>query len=433
MSLNSALNSAVSGLRAQSSALSAISSNIANASTTGYKVEGVTFDSLVSASAATSTSLSSSDASTGDGVSTSTYRDMTSHGEVTSTTDSTNMAIDGTGFFVVSGSTTDVAPATDLYTRDGSFDTDGNGYLVNSSGDFLLGYATDASGAPTNASAGTLSGLQPVQIPTTTTVAATTTASMAANLPAGLAVGSSVTSSMEVVDSLGVTQTIGQTWTKTAANTWTLTLANPYSTDPSTSTGTISPSSITVNFDGNGVLTSTNPDPVSLTLSGMTSGAADSTFSLNLGTAGKTDGLTQYASSDSTNEISITSNTHDGSTAGSLSSVSVGDDGLITAKYSNNTSIIVAKVPVATFVNQQGLSQLSGSTFMASNNSGSAVLSSAGADGAGSIVGSALEASATDTATEFNKMIVAQQAYSAAAQVVTSVEKMFQTLIQTMG
>lgn len=433
MSLNSALNSAVSGLRAQSTALSAISSNIANASTTGYRIEDVSFDSLVSASAATSTSLASSDYSTGDGVSTSTYRDMASHGEVTSTTDSTNMAISGDGFFVVSGSTTDVSPATDLYTRDGSFDTDGNGYLVNSSGDYLLGYATDSTGTPTNASAGTLSGLQPVQIPTTTTVAATTTATMAANLPAGLAVGSSVTSSMEVVDSLGVTQTIGQTWTKTAANTWTLSLSNPYSTDPSTPTGTVSPSSVTVTFDGNGVLQSTNPSPVDVTLSGMTSGAANSTFALNLGTAGKTDGLTQYASTDSTNQISITSNTHDGSTAGSLSSVSVDSDGLVTAKYSNNTSIIVAKVPVATFINEQGLTQLSGSTFMANSDSGSAVLASSGKDGAGSIVGSALEASSTDTATEFNKMIVAQQAYSAAAQVVTSVEKMFQTLIQTMS
>jgi flagellar hook protein FlgE len=181
------------------------------------------------------------------------------------------------------------------------------------------------------------------------------------------------------------------------------------------------------------VLSSTSPSPVSLTLSNMTSGASDSTFTLNLGTAGETDGLTQYASSGTTNEISITSSTNNGSSAGSLSSVAVGDDGLVTAKYSNGESLIVAKVPVATFADEEGLSQLSGSTYSASSQAGTAVLSTAGTDGAGSITGSALEASKTDTATEFNKMIVAQQAYSAAAQVVTYVDKMYSTLIQSIA
>jgi flagellar hook protein FlgE len=428
MSLYSALNSAVSGLNAQSSALAAISANIANASTTGYKTEDTSFDSLVAAASAPTSNVSAT-----SGVSTSYYREMSSQGEVTSTSTTTNMAINGSGFFVVTPSTTDVSAASDLYTRDGSFSADANGRLVNSSGDYLMGYATDSSGTATSASAGTLAGLELIKIPTSTTVSATTQASLAANLPAGLAVGSSVTSSMQVVDSLGVTQTIGETWTKTAANTWTLSLADPYSTDASTSTGTVSPSTVTVNFDGNGVLSSTSPSPVTVTLSNMTSGAADSSFTLDLGTAGKTDGLTQYASTDGANDISITGSTEDGSTAGSLSSVSIGDDGLVTVKYSNNTSAIVAKVPLATFANENGLSQLSGSTFAASRESGSAALSTAGTDGAGTITGGALESSTTDTATEFNKMIVAQQAYSAAAQVVTYVDKMYNTLIQAIG
>jgi flagellar hook protein FlgE len=428
MSLYSALNSAVSGLDAQSSALAAISANIANASTTGYKTEDTSFDSLVAAASAPASNVSAT-----SGVSTSYYREMSSQGEVTSTSTTTNMAINGSGFFVVTPSTTDVSAATDLYTRDGSFSANANGYLVNSSGDYLMGYATDSSGTPTSASAGTLAGLELIKIPSSTTVSATTQASLAANLPAGLAVGSSVTSSMQVVDSLGVTQTIGETWTKTAANTWTLSLANPYSTDASTSTGTVSPSTVTVNFDGNGVLSSTNPSPVTVTLSNMTSGAANSSFTLDLGTAGKTDGLTQYASTDGSNDISVTGSTQNGSTAGSLSSVSVGKDGLVTVKYSNNTSVIVAKTPLATFADENGLSQLSGSTFAASSKSGSPALSTAGTDGAGTITGGALESSTTDTATEFNKMIVAQQAYSAAAQVVTYVDKMYNTLIQAIG
>lgn len=427
MSLYSALDAAVSGLSAQSSALAAISTNIANASTTGYKTEGTSFDALVAASTGDNTLAST------EGVSTSYYRDMSTQGEIASSSTSTNMAIDGSGFFVVSASSTDTSAASDLYTRDGSFSTDADGYLVNSSGDYLMGYATDSSGTPTSSSAGTLSGLTAIKIPTTTTVSPTTEASLSANLPADLAVGGSVTSSMQVIDSQGVTQTIGETWTKTAANTWTLTLSNPYSTDASTSTGTISPSTVTVSFDGNGVLASTDPSPVSLTLSNMTSGAADSTFTLDLGTAGETDGLTQYASSDSSAEISITSSTHDGSTAGSLSTVSIGETGLVTATYSNGESVVVAEAPVATFADQNGLTQLSGSTFESNSASGTPVLSQAGSSGAGSITGSALESSTTDTATEFDKMIVAQQAYSAAAEVITYVDKMYQTLTQSIA
>jgi flagellar hook protein FlgE len=428
MSLYSALDAAVSGLSAQSAALAAISANIANASTTGYKTEDTSFDALVAASTGADSSLAST-----EGVSTSYYREMSNQGEIASSTTTTNMAIDGDGFFVVSASNTGTSATTDLFTRDGSFSTDADGYLINSSGDYLMGYATDSSGDPISSSAGTLSGLTAIQIPTTTKVTATTEASLSANLPADLAVGDSVTSSMQVVDSQGVTQTIGETWTKTAANTWTLTLSNPYSTDASTSTGTISPSTVTVSFDGNGVLSSTDPSPISLTLSDMTSGAADSTFTLNLGTAGETDGLTQYASSDSSDEISITSSTQNGSTAGSLSSVAIGDTGLVTATYSNGESVIVAKVPVATFSDEEDLTQLSGSTFTANSTSGTAVISQAGSDGAGSITGSALETSTTDTATEFNKMIVAQQAYSAAAEVITYVDKMYQTLTQSIA
>jgi flagellar hook protein FlgE len=432
MSLYSALNSAVSGLQAQSNALSAISTNIANASTTGYKIVDTDFDSLVAASTSTSASASSA----GGGISTSAYREMASQGEISSTTTDTNMAINGDGFFVVSASTTNATAGADLYTRDGSFSADSSGNLVNDSGDYLMGYATDSSGTPTSTSAGTLAGLTPVVVPTTTTVSPTTSATLAANLPAGLAVGGSVTNTMTVVDSEGVSQTIGETWTKTAANTWSVALSNPYTTGADgtqTTNGTTSPSTVTVSFDGNGVLASTNPSPVAVTLSGMTSGAANSTFTWNLGTVGATDGLTQYASSDSTNEISITSSSQNGTSQGSLTSTAISKDGLVTATYSNGQSIIVAKVPVATFANEEGLTQLSGSTFTSNTDSGSATLSTAGDGSAGAITGSALEASTTDTAAEFNKMIVAQQAYSAAAQVVTYVDKMFDTLIQSIS
>jgi flagellar hook protein FlgE len=239
---------------------------------------------------------------------------------------------------------------------------------------------------------------------------------------------------MTVVDSQGVSQTIGETWTKTASNTWSVALSDPYTTasdGTTTTTGTTTPSTVTVSFDDNGVLSSTDPSPVSISVA-ATSGAS-STFTWDLGTAGSTDGLTQYASSDSTNEISITSTNQNGTSAGSLTSTAISSAGLVTATYSNGESVVVAKVPVATFADEEGLTELSGSTYTASTASGSATLSTAGVGSAGTITGSALEASTTDTAAEFNQMIVAQQAYSAAAQVVTYVDKMFNTLIQAIG
>jgi flagellar hook protein FlgE len=439
MSLYAALNSAVSGLTAQSTALSVISANIANASTTGYKTADSTFDTLVAANSSNLTSTS------GEGVSTNETQEMSAQGEISSTTTATNMAISGSGFFVASTSTSSTAATSDVYTRNGSFTQDVNGYLVNTSGDYLMGYATDASGAVLSPSAGTLAGLSAIKIPTTTTVTPSTTATLAANLPADLATAGTVTSSTDVVDSLGVSQQIGETWTKGATDasgntTWTLALASPTSTtNTTTATGTITPSSATVTFNSSGVLTGSSQTAADGTvttsatagqLTGITmtlASGATSSFGLDL------TGLTQTSSTDGDAKISITSSSSNGSTAGSLASVAVADDGDVSATYSNGATVIVAKVPIATFANQNGLQELNGSTYASTITSGVATLSTASTNGAGKIEGEALEGSNTDTATEFNKMIVAQQAYSAAAQVVTYVDKMFESLIQAVG
>lgn len=438
MSLFAALNSAVSGLTAQSTSLSVISANIANASTTGYKTAETAFDTLV---AQGSSNLNSTQ---GEGVSTTQTQEMSAQGEITSTTTTTNMAITNAGFFVASASATGTSAGADVFTRDGSWQKNSSGYLVNNSGDFLMGYATTPAGVPISVSAGTLGGLTPVKIPQTTTVTPSTEATLAANLPADAAVGASVTAPATVVDSLGVTQQVIETFTKGATDasgntTWNVSLASPTSISNATApTGTISPSTGTVTFNSSGVLTGSSLTVGGVTTASATAGkltgvaltltsGATSTFGIDL------TGLTQTASTDGLAKISITNNTSDGTSAGSLSSVAVAGDGDVTATYSNGASVIVAKVPLATFANQNGLTELNGSTYASTSASGTATLSTAGTNGAGTITGEALESSNTDTATEFNKMIVAQQAYSAAAQVVTYVDKMFDSLIQAVG
>lgn len=420
MSLSASLSSAVSGLTAQSAALAAISENIANSSTTGYKTKETSFEALVSASMKSSAAAG--------GVTTSLSRAMSVQGTISTSATSTNLAINGSGYFIVANSTTGVA-ADLAYTRNGSFSTDASGYLVNSEGYYLQGYPTDEDG---NVIGGGVSGLETINLSNLTSPAeATGTVSIAANLPADAEVGDTFTSTASLVDSLGATHIVDQTWTKTDANTWTLSTSDPYSASTAETTGTASDSTITIVFDANGLPASVTPDPSEVTFS-FTNGAADATVEMDLGDIGKSSGLTQYDSGANEPGITISSITDDGIVAGSLTSVAINDGGQVEATFSNGLSKVIYQVPVATFANSEGLTQVSGTTFKATNLSGSATINLSGVGASGSIVASALEGSTTDTATEFNKMIVAQQAYSAASQVVSGVKDMFDTLISVV-
>jgi flagellar hook protein FlgE len=424
VSLSSALSTAVSGLTAQSLALSAISENIANASTTAYKTKEIDFQSLVSGAMGSAKSTSSVVAKTSQALSVG--------GTIASTSVSTNVAIDGSGFFVVADDPADTG--TDLvYSRNGSFSTDADGYLVNSEGYYLQGFPTDSDGNILSSNTSDLSNLQSINLDSISgTAKATSTVTMAANLPADAAVGDVFTTSMEVIDSLGVSHTIGQSWEKTADNSWTLTLSDPTLTSDSTVTsGTISPTSVAVTFNTDGSLASTLPTPVALAIAGFTTGAADSAITLDLGTTGGTDGLTQYASTSSTLSISPTFE-QDGANYGELSGIEIDEDGLVTANFDNGVSLAIYQIPVATFSNPNGLTNLSGTVYDENTAAGQVHLNLPGDGSSGTLVASALEGSTTDTATEFNKMIIAQQAYSAASQVVSTTKSMFDTLIQAV-
>jgi flagellar hook protein FlgE len=223
-------------------------------------------------------------------------------------------------------------------------------------------------------------------------------------------------------------------------------------------TGTVSPNTYELSFSNDGVLTSiqsgtsgftdtgiTSGTPVtglsiSFTLAGanpapnnLLNGAAKQTISLDLS------GMTQDATTSSTNAITITTNTNDGSLGGQLSSIAISATGMVSATYANSsatastTTVDVAQIPLATFADEEGLTAISGSTFALSTTSGSPTLVTAGTEGTGNLTGSALNSSTTDTSTQFDNMITAEQAYSAAAQVVTYDTKMFDSLIQAVA
>lgn len=416
MSLSGAISSAVSALNAQSAALANISNNLANSSTVGYKAGDTSFASLVAGSSKTQSSSG--------GVMNSVKSNVGLQGLLTSSTVSTNMAVSGNGLFIVAG---DSNSDDLLYTRNGEFTVDNEGYLVNN-GSYLQGWKTDTEG---NIVGGTSSSnLSAIDTDAISSVAAaTTTATMTANLPAETADLSTFSSSVEIFDALGTAATTNVTWTKTAANTWSIEFSNPtLSNDPTQSVGTVSSSPITVTFNDDGTLASTSPATPSLTITGWTTGAADTAVTLDLGAAGTASGLSQYTSGASKPTVSLTSST-DGMRYGSISGIDIGDDGTVYASYSNGAQISVYKVALATFTNVEGLTAQSGGLYAASNQSGSATCKLSGQDGAGTIFGSQLEASTTDTNAEFSKMMAAQQAYSGAAQAITAANDMFDTLI----
>lgn len=437
MSLNSALNASVTGLRAQGAAIAAVSENIANARTTAYKTREIAFSSLVAGN------TTNSGFSAG-GVLFDTSQNISRQGLITATDSGTDISINGNGFFVVTDDITN-QPSGFTYSRNGNFRTDASGFLINNEGSYLLGQRTDDLGAVIAGNPNDLNSLTPIDTNTISgTAQPTTVIRFDMNLPADAAISpapnSSFPNSIEVFDALGVSHTIGITWTKTAANTWVATYANPIQTSTGLPSGVLDTDSstagvqntITVTFNGDGSLNTLTPAAPALNISGYTTGAQNSVVTLDLGTPTLTDGLTQFASQSNVPKLDIFLIDGDGVRFGQLSSLAISDSGIVTAFFENGVRLPVYQIPIATFPNPNGLTQVNGSIYDENQLAGNYNLRLPGQGNAGSIIASSLELSTTDTSEEFNKMIVAQQAYSSAAQIISTTDDMFQELISAV-
>nr|WP_319515391.1 flagellar hook protein FlgE [uncultured Cohaesibacter sp.] len=433
MSLMGATNAAVSGLAAQSQALSTVSNNLANSETTAYKSSTTSFSSLVAGSGA----------SKSGGVSASNTTNNTAQGLITDSDIETNLAIEGDGYFVVSE---DGDSTSRYYTRNGEFSTDEDGYLTN--GDYyLLGWATDENGEVSGGASSV--NLTKIDISSIQSSAeATTEVAMQATLPADADVDDSFETSFEVYDSLGTASTVTATYTKVDENTWTVSYSDPVSADDSSTTGSVTSDTYTIFFDSDGNLdhieegdydsatgtssTGTTVDTASLSIDWST-GASDSDITMDLGTAGGSDGLTQYSSNESDEaEIDVSSVDVDGRPYGTVDSVEIDSDGSVVASFTNGETRTIYKIAIATFTNADGLTEDSDGIYAVSNYSGNATLHVAGQGSAGSIESSSLEASTVDTSTEFASMLAAQQAYSSASQIISTASSMFDDLMSAV-
>ncbi|HPQ50584.1 MAG: flagellar hook protein FlgE [Micavibrio sp.] len=433
MSLNGALNASVSGLRAQSAAVAAVSENIANASTTAYKTREISFQSLVTGNQ-TGTGFSSG------GVIFSAYQDLGQQGQIQAYDSSTFIAINGNGFFVVTDEVTN-QPSGYTYTRNGSFSTDAAGFLVNSEGYYLLGQRTDDTGAVVSGSSNDLNSLEPIDVNQISgTAQSTTTIRFDMNLPADAPIASTFSNSIELFDALGVSHTVSITWLKNAANDWTATFSDPVLTSTGAVSGTMdtdtgtagAQTTIGVTFNGDGSVASFTPAIPAFDITGFTTGANNSSVSLDWGTVGQTNGLTQFSSNTTVPGLEIFLIDQDGVRFGQLSEITIDETGLVTAAFENGVRLPVYQIPIATFPNPGGLKHVEGTVYDENEAAGNYNLRLPGQGNAGNVIASALEQSTTDTSEEFNKMIVAQQAYSSAAQVVSTVDQMFQDLISAV-
>ncbi len=433
---DSALNTAVSALKAQSSALSVISQNLANSSTTGYKTIETQFYDLVVQQTYNTSLLSG-------GVSTITRQSLDTQGNLQTASSNTDLGINGKGFFAVDDG---LSGTSTYYTRDGAFDTNSSGYLVLSGTDYyLMGWATDAEGNITGTTGSTAS-LERINVDKyNTSATATSSISLSANLPAEAQSDTSTYSAgfsttLTLYDSLGTAQYVSVDFVPDGSNTWTMNVSQPTNAAGTATTGTLASGSesYTVSFNSDGSFSSItggtldssgNPE---LDISGWTDGASSSTVSLDLGSSGSTSYLTQYDSGETTPTIDIKSTTNNGVAYGQMESVSIDSSGTVAVKYSNGQTVDIYKIPIVTFPNDNGLKAMSDNIYEQTSASGNYVLNVAGNNGAGTIDSGTLEASTVDTSTEFSGMIVAQQAYSAASEIISTDKQMYQSLISVM-
>ena len=401
---------ALSGLQANSVALNTIGNNLANLNTTAFKGQSTTFEDLFYQQIGQSGSGDAIQVGAGTKVS-GTSTDFT-EGTILpdSNANSSDMALDGNGFFVVQQN------GAQSLTRAGNFQLSSNGNLITQDGEQVMGYAAVNGVVNSNAN------LSPLTIPVGVNegAQATQNITVTANLNSGATTGTAFTSPVTLYDSLGQSYQGSVNYTKTGTNTWNYSVTLP----SGDATGTPTNNTGTLTFDSNGNLTSPSGKVSNITFPGMTDGASDLSFNWNLNGSGSSPTLTQLASA-STN----TGATQDGFTSGTYQSFQVDSSGVITATFSNGRTSTVGQVAVATVSNTAGLLVSGSNNYTTTAQSGLASVGVAGTGGRGTVDDGALEESNVNISTEFSDLIVAQRAFEANSKTVTTFDTVSQDAI----
>ena len=425
----------LTGLEADSTALNTVANDLSNMNTTAFKSQSTDFSDLFYQQIG---STGSGDPiQVGAGVKVASNEIAFTQGSINSTGNSTDVALNGSGFFVVGNGAGGYE-----YSRAGNFSLDSAGNLVTSNGLNVMGYPAINGVVNTNAP------LAAVNIPVgqVQEPQATTTLSMTANLDCATAAGTQFPAQITVYDSLGEPHVATVTFEPgAAANTWTYSVALP-AADYSVAGGDVVPAAITgtMTFDPNGNLTTITPgggaaETVGTAVGDFSSidlnfnpaaanvladGAAGLDIQWNLLGASGTPNISQV---DTASAVSAT--TQNGYTSGQYQSFTINSDGTVTSSYSNGQTQNVGQLALANVANLQGLSLLGDGDYATTLASGTAIVGTSGESGLATMQDDALEASNVNISTEFSDLIVAQRAFEANAKSVTTFDTVTQDTI----
>jgi flagellar hook protein FlgE len=423
VSIDSTLYIGVSGLDATGNAISIVGDNIANSSTIGFKSERAEFSQILGGSLGNER--------LGGGVLLDGAQTQFTQGQLQTTSNPLDLAIQGGGLFEVSGNNNGVQGT--FYTRDGQFSLDHTGYIVNQDGMRLQGYTIDGSGNRSQ----TVGDLAPGA--TTSPAVATGSAKLTLNLDSNDATPAvspfdptnsatyNYQSSFTAYDSLGNAHQVQEFFVNNGGGSWTANAMVDGGDLAGGTKGTLTSIGTTqLQFNTNGSLQS-QVGALTASFANATPGQAikmnfgDDIASGGTGFAGTTD----FASADTINGTSI-----DGRPAGNLTSLSVGSDGKITGTYDNGQSFVIAQLALASFQNDAGLARAGNNLFAASQESGQPLTDIPGTGARGGIQAGALEASNVDISNELVTLIAYQRAYEANSKTVTTADSLLQTAVQ---
>lgn len=384
------LFSGISGLRSHQTMLDVTGNNIANVNTTGFKSSQTQFQDTLSqvlqnAGGAQQGTGGTNPAQVGLGVRVAGITTNFTQGASQITGRSTDMMIQGDGFFVVRKG------ADTYYTRAGSFDFDATGQMVlPGEGALVQGWAAVNGVVDTNGP------LTDLKVPAGSLMAAvpTSNATYEGNLDSSAPVGTVLHRTVDLFDAVGTSRELSLDFTQTATG-WTLAAGD--------GTATATPGALT--FAANGSLTS----PTTFTVGGV---------AVDIST------MTGFSGLDT-----VKATSQDGQAAGTLQSFALGADGTITGAFSNGLKQTIGRLALGSFTNPSGLEKAGGSLFRTSVNSGAAQVGAAGTGGRGSLAGGALEMSNVDLSSEFTNLIVAQRGFQANSRVITTSDEVLQELV----
>lgn len=399
----------LSGLNAASKNLEVIGNNVANSSTVGFKQSRAEFADVYANSLA-----GGGGSSIGIGTKLATVAQQFTQGNISSTNNSLDIAINGNGFFRMSNN------GEVTYSRNGQFQMDKEGYIVNAANNRLTGYTADANGVLSTGAAAELRINTADLAPVTTTEVTATLNLDSTNTPltaAGFDPDDPTTyhnsTAITIFDSLGNEHALQSYFVKTAPGEW-----NVFNTLDGVSTSTLPTPTSVMTFTGTGIAPSSVPAAPSISFTPTTGATGPQTVLLDYSNS------TQFGSA-----FSVTTPTQDGYTSGSLAGFNIAKNGEIVGRYTNGQSQTLGQVALASFTNPNGLQQLGNNAWSESAESGPAVIGAPTSNGLGVLQSSAVEDSNTDLTAELVNMITAQRAYQANAQTIKTQDQVLQTLV----